>query len=163
MTGRILPGARWLPLAFVVTGALALFGTTLVAIAPMLTPETGPWRGIYLFGILFILKFPFIILVCWSINRTRERPDRPGVWDREEQQRIIHRIRAEAERIMASDDDRAAMLLRHLAGEAWLVADRVDDALTPEAVALAVALEARAREAVARRGIIDHGGAMSGR
>jgi len=136
---------RWLPLAYAASGALALFGTVAVAFAPMLTPASGPWRGIYLFAIICILKFPLIILICWHINRTRERPDLPGVWSRAEQQQIIARIRAEAQ--AAARRSGGGEILVHLAGEAWHVADRVDDDLRAEAVALAIALRERARRA----------------
>lgn len=151
MFHRILPGVRpaWLIPAFVVSGALALFGTILVALAPMLTPEAGPWRGIYLFTVLFTLKFPLIGLIWWTVTRRTERPDRPGVWYEDEQREIIARIRGEAAACLGSDG--APVILRHLAREAWHVADRVDDALRADAVALAVALEVRARDAMRGR------------
>jgi len=118
---------------------LAPAGIVLLALLPWLAPTDGRERLFYILFAISLIKFPALVVAWWLLTRNAERPDQPGVWDDAEQRRIIARIRAEGEAAKARGD---AAAMRHLAREAWAVADRLDGDMRAEAVALASVLGA---------------------
>lgn len=133
------PRPWWERVVFTLGIVLAPAGLILLVLLPWAAPADGRERIIYVLFAISLVKFPALAGAWWLLTRNAERPDLPGIWDETEQRRIIARIRAEGEAARARGDGAA---LRHLAREAWTVADRLDGEMRAEAVALASVLGA---------------------
>jgi hypothetical protein len=133
------PRPWWERVVFTLGIILAPAGIILLALLPWAAPTDGRERIIYVLFAISLVKFPLLAGAWWLLTRNAERPDLPGVWDEAEQRRIIMRIQAEGEAAKARGD---AAALRHLAREAWTVADRLEGDIRAEAVALASVLGA---------------------
>ena len=133
------PRPWWERVVFTLGIVLAPAGIILLVLLPWAAPADGRERIVYVLFALSLVKFPALAGAWWLLTRNAERPDLPGVWDETEQRRIIARIQAEAEAAKMRGDGAA---LRHLAREAWTVADRLEGELQAEAVALASVLGA---------------------
>lgn len=118
--------------------AFALVGGLLVAFAPAAADTPAVFLALVSIGIA--TKLPLIAFIAWLVLRNREWPSRPPNWSRAEVHQIIEYIRAEATR--ATSHPNAAERLAYLRDEAWHVADRAADVDTPDAVALALELQA---------------------
>ena len=90
----------------------------------------------------FAVKLPLIALCGWLIYRNKEIPGVPVVWSADETREILEYLRAQARD--APNSPEAGPRLAYLAQEAWHVADQADDALKPEAVAVALEIRDRA-------------------
>lgn len=133
------PRPWWERVVFTLGIVLAPAGIVLLALLPWVAPADGRERIIYVLFAISLVKLPVLAGVWWLLSRNAERPDLPGRWDDAEQRRIIARIQAEGEAAKARGDGEA---LRHLAREAWTVADRLEGEMRAEAVALASVLGA---------------------
>lgn len=123
---------------FIALAMLALLGGMLVAFAP----AAADTRALFmtLIGLGIATKLPLIGLIAWLVLRNNEWPSRPPKWSRAEVGEIVDYIRQEAVRVSGRRDSVAR--LTYLRDEAWHVADRAEDAQTPEAVALALEIQA---------------------
>ena len=117
---------------------LALFGSFLLALTPILSGHQG-YQTLWVIFSVFMLKFPLILLLWWFIVRNKEWPGKPVKWSDEETREILAYLEAEAQRVTHLPDarDRLAYLQR----EAWNVADRVGGDVKAEAVDTAVHID----------------------
>ena len=123
---------------FVALVVLALVGGLIVAFAP--AAADSPVLFVSLIGLGIASKLPLIGLIAWIMLRNREWPSRPPSWSQSEVGEIVDYIRQEAARAAGRPDSIARLTyLRH---EAWHVADRATDAQTPQAVELALEIQA---------------------
>ncbi len=133
------PRPWWERVVFTLGIILAPAGVILLALLPWAAPADGRERIVYIIFAISLIKFPALAGAWWLLSRNAERPDHPGIWDEAERRRIIARIQAEGEAAKARGD---AAALRHLAREAWTVADRLDGEMRAEAIELASVLGA---------------------
>ncbi|MGE3140544.1 MAG: hypothetical protein AB7O53_13880, partial [Thermoleophilia bacterium] len=111
--------------------ALALFGSFLLVLTPVLSGHEGVQTLWVLFSV-FLLKFPLVSLAFWFILRNTEWPVRPPKWSEREAREIVAYLRSEAERVRTLPD--AVARLTYLQREAWNVADRVGGEVKVDAV-----------------------------
>src|SRR5262245_42174603 len=117
--------------------ALAIFGTFLLVLTPVLADHEGIQTLWVLFSV-FLLKFPLVCLLWWFIVRNKEWPVRPPKWSDDETREILAYLVGEAERSMPLPD--APARLAYLQREAWNVADRVGGEVKVDAVDVALHL-----------------------
>jgi hypothetical protein len=129
--------------------ALALFGSFLLVLTPLMSDHEGLQTLWVLFSV-FLLKFPLVSLAFWFILRNTEWPVRPPRWSEREAREILAYLESEAERAAALDD--APARLAYLQREAWNVADRMGGQVKVDAVATALRIDARLARPGARRG-----------
>jgi hypothetical protein len=125
--------------------ALAIFGSFLLVLTPVLTDHEGAQTAWVLFSV-FLLKFPLVSLLWWFIVRNKEWPVRPPNWSDEETREILAYLVREADRSLTLPD--APARLAYLQREAWNVADRVGGELKVDAVDVALHID----QLLARRG-----------
>lgn len=144
MLGRFLyrdDGRAHVPHMIATVGAcvaMAVFGTLLLTMTPML----GDHEGIQVLWGLFavvMLKLPLIGLLFWFIVRNKELPTRAPKWDDRETREILDYLLAESERALTLPDSRQR--LAYLQREAWNVADRVSGDIKSNAVAVALRID----------------------
>jgi hypothetical protein len=128
--------------------ALALFGSFLLVLTPLLTDHEG-LRTVWVLFSVFLLKAPLIGLAFWFILRNTEWPVRPPKWSDEEAREILAYLESEAVRVESLDD--APARLAYLQREAWNVADRMGGEVKVDAVAVAVRIDGRLARLGARR------------
>ncbi len=128
---------RMIP-TFIALVVLALLGSLLVTFAPAAADTPALFNA--LIGLGIASKLPLIALIAWLMLRNREWPSRPPNWSKDEVGEILDYIRSESARAEGRED--ATDRLTYLRDEAWHVADRAEDAQTPEAVALALEIQA---------------------
>ena len=146
-TGRVR--VRRLIGVLVVTIGLAIFGSFLLALTPILSGHEG-LQTLWVLFCVFLLKFPLVSLLWWFIVRNKEWPVRPPRWSETEVREILAYLVAEADRSLALPD--APERLAYLRGEAWNVADRADGAVKVDAVDVALHIDQlRARRPQRRR------------
>lgn len=146
-TGRVR--VRRLIGVLVVTIGLAIFGSFLLALTPVLGGHEG-LQTLWVLFCVFLLKFPLVSLLWWFIVRNKEWPVRPPRWSEEEVREILAYLVAEADRSLALPD--APERLAYLQGEAWNVADRAEGAVKVDAVDVALHIDQlRARRPQRRR------------
>ena len=121
----------------VVTVAIALFGSFLLALTPTMSGHEHVQTLWVLFSV-FLLKFPLVGLLWWLIVRNKEWPFQRPKWSPEETREILAYLLAEAERSRPLPD--ASERLAYLQSEAWHVADRSHGELKAEAVDVAVSI-----------------------
>lgn len=129
--------------------ALALFGSFLLVLTPLMSDNEGVQTLWVLFSV-FLLKFPLVSLAFWFILRNTEWPVRPPRWSDAEAQEILGYLVAEAERASTLSD--APARLAYLQREAWNVADRMGGAVKVDAVATALRIDAMLARPGIRRG-----------
>jgi hypothetical protein len=129
--------------------ALALFGSFLLVLTPLMSDHEGVQTLWVLFSV-FLLKFPLVSLAFWFILRNTEWPVRPPRWSDREAREILDYLVSEAERVEAMPD--APARLAYLQREAWNVADRVGGQVKVDAVATALRIDAMLARPGARRG-----------
>ncbi|MGD9572008.1 MAG: hypothetical protein AB7V62_09000 [Thermoleophilia bacterium] len=129
--------------------ALALFGSFLLVLTPVLSGHEGVQTLWVLFSV-FLLKFPLVSLAFWFILRNTEWPVRPPKWSEREAREIVAYLRSEAERVRTLPD--AVARLTYLQREAWNVADRVGGEVKVDAVDTALSIDALLTRAGVRRG-----------
>lgn len=117
---------------------LALFGSFLLALTPILSGHEG-YQTLWVIFSVFLLKFPLVVLLWWFIMRNREWPGRPVKWSDEETREILAYLESEADRVRHMSDSTAR--LAYLQREAWNVADRVGGEVKAEAVDTAVHID----------------------
>ena len=117
---------------------LALFGSFLLALTPLLSGHEG-YQTLWVIFSVFLLKFPLVTLLWWFIVRNKEWPGRPLKWSDEETREILAYLEAEAARVKDLPD--APARLAYLQREAWNVADRVGGEVKAEAVDTAVHID----------------------
>jgi len=146
-TGRVR--VRRLIGVLVVTIGLAIFGSFLLALTPILSGHEG-LQTLWVLFCVFLLKFPLVSLLWWFIVRNKEWPVRPPRWSEAEVREILAYLVAEADRSLALPD--APERLAYLQGEAWNVADRAEGAVKVDAVDVALHIDQlRARRPQRRR------------
>ena len=146
-TGRVR--VRRLIGVLVVTIGLAIFGSFLLALTPVLGGHEG-LQTLWVLFCVFLLKFPLVSLLWWFIVRNKEWPVRPPRWSEAEVREILAYLVAEADRSLALPD--APERLAYLQGEAWNVADRAEGAVKVDAVDVALHIDQlRARRPQRRR------------
>jgi hypothetical protein len=118
--------------------ALAIFGSTLLVLTPVLTDHEGLQTAWVLFSV-FLLKFPLVALLWWFIIRNKEWPTRPPKWSEEETREILAYLVGEADRSLGLPD--APARLAYLQREAWNVADRVGGEVKVDAVDVALHID----------------------
>jgi hypothetical protein len=117
---------------------LALFGSFLLALTPVLSGHEG-FQTMWVIFCVFLLKFPLVALLWWFIVRNKEWPGRPVRWSDEETREILAYLESEAARVKDLPD--AGARLAYLQREAWNVADRVGGEVKAEAVDSAVHID----------------------
>ena len=146
-TGRVR--VRRLIGVLVVTIGLAIFGSFLLALTPVLGGHEG-LQTLWVLFCVFLLKFPLVSLLWWFIVRNKELPVRPARRSEEELLEILACLVAEGDRSLALPD--APERLAYLQGEAWNVADRAEGAVKVDAVDVALHIDQlRARRPQRRR------------
>ncbi|MBY0396229.1 MAG: hypothetical protein K2X91_07140 [Thermoleophilia bacterium] len=146
-TGRVR--VRRMIGVLVVTIGLAIFGSFLLALTPILGGHEG-LQTLWVLFCVFLLKFPLVSLLWWFIVRNKEWPVRPPRWSEEEVREILAYLVAEADRSLALSD--APERLAYLQREAWNVADRAEGAVKVDAVDVALHIDQlRARRPQRRR------------
>lgn len=146
-TGRVR--VRRLIGVLVATIGLAIFGSFLLALTPVLSGHEG-LQTLWVLFCVFLLKFPLVSLLWWFIVRNKEWPVRPPRWSEAEVREILAYLVAEADRSLALPD--APERLAYLRGEAWNVADRAEGAVKVDAVDVALHIDQlRARRPQRRR------------
>jgi hypothetical protein len=118
--------------------ALAIFGSFLLVVTPLLSDHEGIQTLWVLFSV-FLLKFPLVALLWWFIVRNKEWPVRPPKWSDEEVREILAYLVGEADRSMTLPD--APARLAYLQREAWNVADKVGGELKVDAVDVALHID----------------------
>lgn len=129
--------------------ALAIFGSFLLVLTPLMTDHEG-LRTMWVLFSVFLLKAPLVGLAFWLILRNTEWPGRLPRWSDREAREILAYLQAEAERVAGMPD--APARLAYLQREAWNVADRMGGDVKLDAVGVAVAIDARLARIGARRG-----------
>jgi hypothetical protein len=119
--------------------ALALFGSFLLVLTPLLSDNEGVQTLWVLFSV-FLLKFPLVSLAFWFILRNTEWPVRPPKWSEREAREILDYLVAEAGRVSTMPD--APARLAYLQREAWNVADRMGGEVKVDAVDVALRIDA---------------------
>ncbi len=132
--------------------ALALFGSFLLVLTPVLSEHQGLQTLWVLFSV-FLLKFPLVSLAFWFILRNSEWPVKPPKWSDREAREIVAYLRSEAQRVMTLPD--AVARLTYLQREAWNVADKVGGDVKVDAVDTALSIDALLSRAGVRRGRPD--------
>jgi hypothetical protein len=132
--------------------ALALFGSFLLVLTPMMSGHEGVQTLWVLFSV-FMLKFPLVSLAFWFILRNTEWPVRPPTWSEREAREILDYLVSEADRVERMPD--APARLAYLQREAWNVADRVGGDVKLAAVDTALHIDAMLARPRARRGRPD--------
>ena len=133
----------------VITIGLAIFGSFLLALTPVLSGHEG-LQTLWVLFCVFLLKFPLVSLLWWFIVRNREWPVRPPRWSEEEVREILAYLVAEADRSRGLPD--APERLAYLRREAWNVADRAEGSVKVDAVDVALHIDQlRARRPQRRR------------
>jgi hypothetical protein len=117
---------------------LALFGSFLLALTPVMSGHEGA-QTIWVLFAVFLLKFPLICLLWWFIWRNKEWPNRPPKWSDEETREILAYLVREADRVKDMPD--APARLAYLQREAWNVADRVGGEVKVDAVDVALHID----------------------
>lgn len=117
---------------------LALFGSFLLALTPVLSGHEG-FQTLWVIFSVFLLKFPLVVLLWWFIVRNKEWPGKPVKWSDEETREILAYLESEAARVKDMPD--APARLAYLQREAWNVADRVGGQVKAEAVDTAVHID----------------------
>lgn len=117
--------------------AVALFGSFLLALTPVLTGNEH-LRTLWVLFSVFLLKFPLVGLLWWFILRNTEWPFQRPRWSPEETREILAYLRREAQRSRELPD--ALERLAYLQSEAWHVADRSQGQLKAEAADVAVSI-----------------------
>ncbi len=125
---------------FSVVICLALFGSFLLALTPVLSGHEG-FQTLWVIFSVFLLKFPLVTLLWWFIVRNKEWPGKPVKWSDEETREILAYLESEADRVKDLPD--APARLAYLQREAWNVADRVGGEVKAEAVDTAVHIDNR--------------------
>jgi hypothetical protein len=118
--------------------ALALFGSFLLVLTPLMSDHEGLQTLWVLFSV-FLLKFPLVALLWWFIVRNKEWPVRPPTWSDRETGDILAYLLTEADRALILPDAEAR--LAYLRGEAWNVADRVGGDRKLDAVDVALHID----------------------
>jgi hypothetical protein len=136
-----LRGAVLLGIAFV-AGLVVAIGTS----AALVAADAGSPATLTIWVIVAFLgvKLPLLGLLWWILGR-RPRDDEPTP---DELRAMLSRLRASADSATRTPD--AADRLAILHDEAWFVADRADPELKPEAVELALHIEALSRDVAAK-------------
>lgn len=133
----------------VITIGLAIFGSFLLALTPVLSGHEG-LQTLWVLFCVFLLKFPLVSLLWWFIVRNREWPVRPPRWSEDEVREILAYLVAEADRSLGLPD--APERLAYLRREAWNVADRAGGSVKVDAVDVALHIDQlRARRPQRRR------------
>jgi hypothetical protein len=118
--------------------ALAIFGSFLLVLTPVLSDHEGMQTLWVLFSV-FLLKFPLVCLLWWFIVRNKEWPVKPPKWSDEETREILAYLVGEADRSLTLPD--ASARLAYLQREAWNVADRVGGERKVDAVDVALHID----------------------
>jgi hypothetical protein len=121
-----------------VTIALAIFGTSLLVLAPRVA-DSAFGRGLWVMFAVVMLKFPLIAILWSFIRRNAEWPGRPVMWSDVELGAILHRLDTEA--VRAADHEHSAVRLAHLSREAWAVADQVSGESKVDALRVALRID----------------------
>ena len=120
------------------TIALAIFGTSLLVLAPRVA-DSAFGRGAWVMFAVVVLKFPLIAILWSFIRRNAEWPGRPVVWSDAELAAILQRLDNEAAR--AADHENATLRLAHLSTEVWAIADRVSGEAKADALRVALRID----------------------
>ncbi len=137
-TGALRRGR--LVVLLVVTIAMALFGTSLLVLAPHVSDSTLG-RGMWVMFVVVALKFPLIAILWSFIRRNAEWPGRRVEWGGQELAAILARLTDEAQAASTATNGEAR--LTHLSREAWHIADSVSGDAKVDALTVALGIDER--------------------
>ena len=110
-------------------GAIALLAVGMFASLLAAGAGSPGTLAVWVTAAFIFIKIPFLAVVWWILSRRRD-PTGGGGWSRGETDEILEYLEQQARDSVGRPD--APARLAYFAREAWFVADRADDAQTPQ-------------------------------